>query len=85
MGHAPSIAAKISSQIASSTTVPDISASRQQTRKSLFAPIIDALHHSRRLQAKRVLRQYQHLIDQTRQDPAGESDASSGGQHHVVE
>ena len=29
---------------------------------SIFARVLAALHHSRRLQAQRVLRQYQHLI-----------------------
>jgi hypothetical protein len=37
-------------------------------RKSLFASFftsfITALHHSRRIQARRTLRQYRHLIDQ---------------------
>jgi hypothetical protein len=37
-------------------------------RKSLFASfftsLIAALHHSRRIQARRTLRQYRHLIDQ---------------------
>jgi len=31
-------------------------------RRSIFAAVIAALHHSRRLQARRILRQYQHLI-----------------------
>jgi hypothetical protein len=31
-------------------------------RTSIFAPVIAALHDSRRLQARRILRQYQHLI-----------------------
>ena len=73
MGHAPSIATKISSRTASQTTFLDISPSRQQTGKGLFAHILDVLHHSRRLQARRVLRQYQFLIDRTGQGPAGTS------------
>jgi hypothetical protein len=32
-------------------------------RKGLFASILGAIHYSRRLQARRVLKQYQHLID----------------------
>ena len=32
-------------------------------RKGLFATILGAIHYSRRIQARRVLRQYQHLID----------------------
>jgi hypothetical protein len=32
-------------------------------RRGFFMEIFQALHHSRRLQAQRVLRQYRHLID----------------------
>ncbi|MGY3440824.1 MULTISPECIES: hypothetical protein [unclassified Bradyrhizobium] len=32
-------------------------------RKGLFAAILGAIHYSRRIQACRVLKQYQHLID----------------------
>ncbi|WP_156180328.1 hypothetical protein [Bradyrhizobium sp. LTSPM299] len=32
-------------------------------RKGLFASILDALHHSRQAQARRVIKRYQHLID----------------------
>jgi hypothetical protein len=35
---------------------------RPSRRKSIFAFILDALHHSRRIQSRRVLRQYRHLI-----------------------
>jgi hypothetical protein len=31
-------------------------------RRSFFASLIAALHHSRRLEAQRVLRRYQHLV-----------------------
>jgi hypothetical protein len=31
--------------------------------KSLLASFLAALHHSRRIQSRRVLRQYRHLID----------------------
>jgi hypothetical protein len=31
---------------------------------SFFVSLISTLHHSRRIQARRVLRQYRHLIDQ---------------------
>ena len=40
--------------------------------KSLFASLLDALHHSRRIQAQCVLRQYRHLMshgDQRRAIP----------------
>jgi hypothetical protein len=33
-----------------------------QGRWKIFAAIIDALHHSRRLQAERIIRQYRHLL-----------------------
>jgi hypothetical protein len=33
-------------------------------RPGLFLRFLHALHHSRRLQAERTLRQYRHLIDQ---------------------
>jgi hypothetical protein len=43
-------------------------------RKSLFASLlvslIAVLHHSRRIQARRTLRQYRHLIDQGDQPTA---------------
>ena len=32
-------------------------------RKGLFAAILSAMHSTRRLQTRRVLKQYQHLID----------------------
>jgi hypothetical protein len=34
---------------------------QKSKRKGIFASIIAALQHSRRLQARRVLRQYRHL------------------------
>jgi hypothetical protein len=36
--------------------------SNHQRRWKIFAAIIDALHHSRRLQAERIIRQYHHLL-----------------------
>lgn len=35
---------------------------KASTRKSLLLRLLAALHHSRRLQARRVLAQYRHLI-----------------------
>jgi hypothetical protein len=35
---------------------------QKSKRRSIFASLIAALQHSRRLQARRVLRQYRHLI-----------------------
>ena len=37
---------------------------RKNLFSSFFASFIAALHHSRRIQARRTLRQYRHLIDQ---------------------
>jgi hypothetical protein len=36
--------------------------SRPIRRKGLFARIVEALHGSRRLEARRVIRRYRHLI-----------------------
>ncbi|WP_426439485.1 hypothetical protein [Bradyrhizobium genosp. P] len=36
-------------------------------RRGLFASILGALHYTRRIQARRVLKQYQHLIDRAEQ------------------
>ena len=51
--------ATISTSIVSS---PSAISEDKPTRRSLFASILEALHHSRRLQAQRVLAQYRHLI-----------------------
>ena len=69
--------ASISTSIASSTSAvsPNI-----PTRKSLFSRLLDALHHSRHLQAQRVLRQYRHLI--ARHQPAGTA-LNGGGETDV--
>src|ERR1700744_1216069 len=37
---------------------------RKSIFASFFASLIAALHHSRRVQSRRFLRQYRHLIDQ---------------------
>jgi hypothetical protein len=40
--------------------------SRDRARtKGLFAFLLEAMHHSRRLQAERTIGQYRHLIDET--------------------
>jgi hypothetical protein len=39
-------------------------------RRSIFASVLEALHHARRLQAQGVLRQYKHLIAQPGQGSA---------------
>jgi hypothetical protein len=43
----------------------------RKTRKGFFAHLLEALHHSRRRNAIRVLRRYHHLIaEETQIDPA---------------
>ena len=37
---------------------------RKSLIASIFASFMAALHHSRRIQARRTLRQYRHLIEQ---------------------
>jgi hypothetical protein len=43
---------------------------RRAKRKGFLAAILEALHHSRRLEAQRILRRYQHLIDSAAQHQA---------------
>ena len=66
----------------STTTDSSISAISRNlpTRKSLFARLLEALHHSRRLQAQRVLGQYRHLI--ARHQPA-DTASNAGGETDV--
>ena len=54
---------------------------RPRDKKSIFAIILDALHHSRRLQAQRTLRQYHDLIDQAQRGLESESCFSGESQH----
>jgi hypothetical protein len=58
MRHTPSITAGISCD-----ALPE--RVRPTRTRSIFRSVIEALHHSRRLQAERVLIQYRHLIDRT--------------------
>jgi hypothetical protein len=49
--------------ISTSVASPTSAISRNiPTRRSLFSRLLEALHHSRRLQARRVLAQYRDLI-----------------------
>jgi hypothetical protein len=50
------------------------------TRKSLYARLLEALHHSRRLQAQRFLAQYRHLI--ARYQPS-DTTSKAGGETDV--
>ncbi len=69
--------ASFSTSIVSSTST--ISPTKP-ARKSLFAFLIEALHHSRRLQAQRLLGQYRHLI--ARHEPA-DAKVKVGGEEDV--
>jgi hypothetical protein len=66
-----------STNIGSSTPA---SSQTRPTRKSLFASLLEALHHSRRLQAQRVLAQHRHLI--ARYEPA-DVKTNAGGEKDV--
>jgi hypothetical protein len=37
-------------------------------RRGFFTALIEALHHSRRLEAQRVIRRHRHLVDETSRD-----------------
>jgi hypothetical protein len=45
---------------------------------SLLAPLLGALHHSRRLQARRVLRQYHDLIHGDRRGASPQTNLEKG-------
>jgi hypothetical protein len=45
----------------------------QTKRKGFLTALLEALHHSRRLEAQRILRRYQHLIDSAAQHQTGKS------------
>ena len=44
------------------------SSKRAAKRRGFFTALVEALHHSRRLEAQRILRRYQHLIDSKSRD-----------------
>jgi hypothetical protein len=56
---------------------------RKSLFASFFASLIAALHHSRRIQARRTLRQYRHLIDQGHQRTACNPQPNVKERHHV--
>ena len=45
-----------------------LSFQRPAKRRRFFTAFVEALHHSRRLEAQRILRRYQHLIDSKSRD-----------------
>ena len=65
--------ASLSTSIASS---PPAISQDKSTGKSLFARLLEALHHSRRLQAQRVLVQHRHLI--ARYEPINTASKAGG-------
>ena len=75
MGDAPFIAARIG--------LHDSSLSNRRARKGFFALLLEALHHSRRLQAERILHQYRHLIAQDGHGILREPNAHLGEDHHA--
>jgi len=58
------------------SSAPAIS-NRTTRRKGLFASLLEALHHSRRLQARRIIRQYRHLLASSEPN---DSKSNIGGQ-----
>jgi hypothetical protein len=56
----------------------------EKKERSIVAFITSALHRSRRLQARRILRQYEHLIAHREEDIWHESNQSSGGQEMLA-
>ena len=75
MRRVPSIATKF-------VSIRPVSSARRN-KKSIFAIILDALHHSRRLQAQRTLRRYRDLIDRAEHRIAAELKLRSGEHQHV--
>ena len=75
MRHAPFIATRLVS----------FEAEREQPkqRTSIFRIILEALHHSRRLQAERTLQQYRHLIHKAESNILRELNNRSGAKDHV--
>jgi hypothetical protein len=52
---------------------------------SIFARVLAALHYSRRLQAQRILRQYQHLIADPREVSLDNLISNIGGDKNADE
>ena len=75
MRYAQSIAAEIAAP----------SRSRHPVTKRILAAVIDALHESRRRQAKLILQQYRHLIDKSEPSLLGALHAPAADQPQVGE
>lgn len=60
--------------------------SRPKTkRRSFFASVIAALHDSRRLEAQRILRRYQHLIPHPEEGSEHRLNPNNGGHENAHE
>lgn len=68
---------------ANSFAAPDKPSQKDSRRSGLFGRLLEALHHSRRLQAQDTLRQYRHLIDSRWHRYDSRSDI--GGQDNVAQ
>jgi hypothetical protein len=64
---------------------PSVLISRASKRRRLFAALLAALHRSRQLQTRRVLRQYQYLIAQAEQREARELNSKIVSRANVSE
>jgi hypothetical protein len=56
----------------------------EKEKQSIFAFITSVLHCSRRIQARRILRQYEHLIAHPEERIPHELNQNSGGQEMLV-
>jgi hypothetical protein len=77
MRHAPFIATRLVSF--------ETARERPKQRKNIFRIILEALHHSRRLQAERTLHQYRHLIQKAESNSLCALNKCSGAKDHVDE
>ena len=70
--------------LSASPFVASESSSRSEnTRKGLFGSLLQALQHSRQIEAERIFRQYSHLIDDRWHQFHSRSDV--GGRNNVAE
>jgi hypothetical protein len=69
------------------TRLVSFEAEREQPkqRKSIFRIIVEALHHSRRLQAERTIHQYRHLIHRAESKGLCEQKKTFGANQHDAE
>lgn len=82
MRHAPFIATRLVSFETSRQWLKQRTREPPKRRKSIFGTILEALYHSRRLQAERTLNQYRHLIYKADSNIVCESNKSCGTKDH---